>query len=415
MSNNPLQNNQKKLKRAVLKEELIALVGNHVQAVILNQFIYWSERTKDVDQFLEEERKRNPEAGIDLTYGWIYKSAEELTGEIMLSLSPATVRRHINKLVEVGYLDRRNNPKYKWDRCLQYRPNILKIQRELQAIGYSLEGYPLMLDDNPFCTAQNALCKMQNGSSNLQNQSVKMQNRSCENAEALPEITTEITTEITAEKEGSPDGDHAPVKEEIEKPLNAQMFEALATTCRYDIDLLTDKQRGQLNQTEKRLRKIKATPVDVLAFGEWWPVHDWRGKTGEFPQPAQVREEWGRFQHWLKQDEQMKTQALQGEKVRAERQAQEQSERAAMHPHLAEALDVWSLACEHLRVTLAREVYTLNIEPLEVLQPNGVFRLQTPNRMAHEWLEHRLRSAVERALELAKGRSVSVEFVPGAT
>jgi hypothetical protein len=99
------------------------------------------------------------------------------------------------------------------------------------------------------------------------------------------------------------------------------------------------------------------------------------------------------------------------EQIQRERQTQEQAEKATMHPHLVQALDVWSLACEHLRVTLDREVYALNIEPLEVLQPNGVFRLQAPDSMAHERLEHRLRPAVERALELAKGRPVSIEFV----
>ena len=46
-----------KLKRAVIKEELIAITGNFIEAVILNQMIYWSERINDFDNFIREKRK----------------------------------------------------------------------------------------------------------------------------------------------------------------------------------------------------------------------------------------------------------------------------------------------------------------------------------------------------------------------
>ena len=40
----------KKLKRVVIKEELFALTGDFKEAIILNQFIYWSERIRDFDK-----------------------------------------------------------------------------------------------------------------------------------------------------------------------------------------------------------------------------------------------------------------------------------------------------------------------------------------------------------------------------
>ena len=75
-------NEPRKLKRVVIKEELFALTGDFKEAIILNQFIYWSERIRDFDKFVEEENKRRQmetgEEPIDLNNGWIFKSVKEL-------------------------------------------------------------------------------------------------------------------------------------------------------------------------------------------------------------------------------------------------------------------------------------------------------------------------------------------------
>lgn len=145
-----------KIKRAVIKEELVALTGDFKKAVILNQFIYWSERVSDFDKFVEEEKKRasfamtSEERGqaeiveqLPLSQGWIYKSAEEMSEETMLGLSRSNIGTHLNYLVEQGWLDRRKNPKWKADKTFQYRVNIINIQRDLLILGYSLEGYKI--------------------------------------------------------------------------------------------------------------------------------------------------------------------------------------------------------------------------------------------------------------------------------
>lgn len=136
------------LKRVVIKEELVELTGDFRPAIILNQFIYWSERIKDVDKYINEETERalkdNLEVNIDTSNGWIYKSSEELNEEIMLGMSVATIRKYIKQLVEAGYLKQRKNPKYKWDNTMQYRVDIYKIQLDLAKLGYALEGYKLL-------------------------------------------------------------------------------------------------------------------------------------------------------------------------------------------------------------------------------------------------------------------------------
>ena len=134
----------RELKRSVIKEELVELTGDYRQAIILNQFLYWTSVKKKADKMLAEEIRICIENGEDVNfkpqYGWIYKNSEELSEEIMLGLSKSNIRRHIKTLVEKGYLEERSNPRHKWDRTLQYRVNLVKLKRDLEALGYPLEG-----------------------------------------------------------------------------------------------------------------------------------------------------------------------------------------------------------------------------------------------------------------------------------
>jgi len=144
-------NEDKKLKRAIIKEELVALTKDYIAALALSQFLYWSERRYDFDKFILEEKQRQPDLNAELTYGWIYKSIDELLGELMLNtISPATLRRRVDYIVKCGWLNRRRNPRFKWDKTWQYRPDIFKIQCDLFHLGYVLEGYPLQFDKTMF-------------------------------------------------------------------------------------------------------------------------------------------------------------------------------------------------------------------------------------------------------------------------
>lgn len=69
----------RKLKRITIKEEFVALTGDTVKAILLNQFVYWSERVADFDAFIAEEKSRAEQSGINMAIepanGWIYKTA----------------------------------------------------------------------------------------------------------------------------------------------------------------------------------------------------------------------------------------------------------------------------------------------------------------------------------------------------
>lgn len=133
------------LKRVIIKEELVAITGDFIKAVILQQFLYWTDRMKDIDKYLEQENKRLANHGYpetdSFTRGWIYKTADELSEETMLNLSAPTIRKHIKLLILKGYLAERRNPKFKYDRTTQYRINLNKINSDLIENGYHLEGY----------------------------------------------------------------------------------------------------------------------------------------------------------------------------------------------------------------------------------------------------------------------------------
>lgn len=142
---------ESKIKKAVIREDLLSITKDYRKAILLNQFIYWSERVSDADKFIEKENeiaKNNGEVERELFYGWIYKTAEELADEVMLGLSASQIRRYINDLVELGYLSKRNNPKYKWDRTLQYRVNLVNIAKDLKKNGFPLSDYKINIPDD---------------------------------------------------------------------------------------------------------------------------------------------------------------------------------------------------------------------------------------------------------------------------
>ena len=234
------------LKRVVIKEELVALTGDITKSIVLNQLIYWSERVRDVSAYKKQENARrlammgyefdfDKELLTDLQYGWIYKSAQEMADEIMISGSRVMVSRIFKEFEKNGWVISRRNPKNKMDKTKQYRVDIVQIQKDLYELGYNLEGYPLyepankseeVNGDNTVdfenssenvqpCNVQNEQSnvhseqsKVQIEQSTVQNEQWSVQNEQWSVPEdqsnvlreqAIPEITTEITSEIITE------------------------------------------------------------------------------------------------------------------------------------------------------------------------------------------------------------------------
>lgn len=127
---------------AVIRKELVTLTGNHYTALVLNQLLYWTERVKDFDLFLKEEKQfQSSSQDEELPcHGWIYKTANDLIAETLLCIDRTTMRRYLTFLVKKGWVFSRTNPSNKWDRTTQYRVNLGKIKDDLLTLGFHLPG-----------------------------------------------------------------------------------------------------------------------------------------------------------------------------------------------------------------------------------------------------------------------------------
>lgn len=195
-----------RIKKAVIREDLLSITNDYRKAIILNQFIYWSERVSDADKFIKKENeiaKNNGEEERELFYGWIYKTAEELADEVMLGLSASQIRRYISELVDMGYISKRNNPKYKWDRTLQYRVNLVNIAKDLKKNGYPLSDYKIEIPENEKFNAHE--CAINNEPVENQTQVSdgaipKSTNIDYSNRDYNSEITGEVHTSVPKEQ-----------------------------------------------------------------------------------------------------------------------------------------------------------------------------------------------------------------------
>lgn len=259
---------QHRLKRVVVKQELVELTGDIFNAIILNQLIYWSERVYDFDKLISEERHRMQSEGHTLnmqpTNGWIYKSADELNEETMLGVSPATMGRYIKTLLDKGYLLVRNNPDHKWDRTKQYRVDFVKVCKDLATLGYALDGYPYFTETDPDFI-------LKNGDANLKNQTVQ-------NERAIPEITTKTTTEtINTHTDGSDEicatvETENNVCDEIRKRLGVQVNEKTIRTWRTYADDETIVQVVTLVAKDSNVQNLIGYVTNTLRNG-FTPLH----------------------------------------------------------------------------------------------------------------------------------------------
>lgn len=188
----------KMLKRAIIREELVAVCGgDHVSALILNQFLYWQIRKKDTIKYLKEEISRCKKSGnstVELESaldGWIWKKAGELKEEIMVNSSENTVMRRIDDLIKSGLLNQRRNPRHNWDRTYQYRVNLGKLADKLNKLGYSIES---VFDGK--CRFKKEISTFTGVHSNLHHEDTSLldEDTNLPGEGAIPEITSSVIT-----------------------------------------------------------------------------------------------------------------------------------------------------------------------------------------------------------------------------
>lgn len=183
----------RRLKRVLIKEELVALTGDLYAAIFLSQLLYWTERCRDIDKFILEERSRfeghDPSPASELTHGWIYKGAKELSDETMVGMAETSVRERLVKLVQMGVLQERSNPIHKWDRKKQYRLDLIQLKRLLNAHGYPLDGWQVVFPDDPSSPNEDATPVSDHAIPRSKHGSPKSANRDPRRRSAIPKTT----------------------------------------------------------------------------------------------------------------------------------------------------------------------------------------------------------------------------------
>ena len=100
------------MKTATIREDLLAITKDHMQAIVLNYFI-------------EQHNKTNQE--------WIKIKATELITESMLTIKRACMQNILNKLC---YDKKFLNKKRSGHKVFEYKVNFDKINKELEKKGY---------------------------------------------------------------------------------------------------------------------------------------------------------------------------------------------------------------------------------------------------------------------------------------
>lgn len=177
----------KKARFSILREEYLAITGSYAQAIVLDQMIIWA-RTTDRLQLLIENNKYilTDEVGTNITkedLRWTYKSAKELSSETLLTEKQC--RDGLQALTDKGYLERRRNPKIKWDKTFQYKINYEGIINAVLQMGFGIEALKLSV----LSIEQNVTPMLQNVTSMLPNVTPIEPN-----VTALPSTTSSTTS-----------------------------------------------------------------------------------------------------------------------------------------------------------------------------------------------------------------------------
>jgi len=132
----------RRTQSAPLREEYLSICGNDwVIAVILNQAVYKVARVLDAKAELAE-RAAHMQHDLDAVAAqrliegdWFPFTVAQWQNLCMCKRDESVFRRHLNKLVEHGFLEKRTNERYK-NGVLDYRVRIDTITKALLANGY---------------------------------------------------------------------------------------------------------------------------------------------------------------------------------------------------------------------------------------------------------------------------------------
>lgn len=189
--------------------------------------------------------------------------------------------------------------------CQQFARILLDVCLwEATDIGYYVHDY---LDYNP-TKEQTEATKMARKRAGRAGGAAKAA-KTKQNASKMPSKTLAKSKQKSAP---SPSPFNSSSKEEESQPNGLfPLAAAMANACRMDLEA----NKGRLLKEAKILEKASPSPTPELIGakygpGGWWYLNDWRGKRGEAPSPATIRETWGRWVEQVKTPREPKVETI---------------------------------------------------------------------------------------------------------
>jgi hypothetical protein len=237
----------------IIREDYLRIAdNNHCAAALLNIFEYWHNvKLAEQDQALiEKEIAKAGGAPLVDAELWVYKSIPDFQEEVLGLFGETKISAALKLLHEKGFIESRNNPKYGWDRTLQY----LFIVDIVQAAILSFPSRKSTASTNRKNKASKTL--------NSRDASVK-------NKAAIPETTTETTTE-KKEKEIPLSKDVIETPAIVEPTENAGQKESVSSAADGSVTSLAEQDATKtyvddlLEQARKKLCSSREEEIRVV-------------------------------------------------------------------------------------------------------------------------------------------------------
>lgn len=405
----------------VIDQELAAWIGLN-ESIFLEQLHFILTKNDSVGKFADGRK-------------WYRDKPHDFVVKYFMFWDESIVKRTINNLRNDGLLlarsDLNRNPK---DRSLWYTINYDAINRlsgPVERMAQKLEvrkkarrvrtEKEQSVNRSDYTKVQDELLNNDKGKEvKVQDVPSDMKGTNC-NQSSVQNVPDTSVQNVPTPKESYPkdlppkeippngDGKRPSSSKRVRKPrsfredspkaiLSRQMFSALANLVKYDLDMLGEKERGQLNQAEKSMRDKGYIPADIEQFDEWWYANDWRGKKNQAPTLNDIRKAWKPFQDWRKG---------QVEKAKAWT-----SPDPIPPPPPPEYVAVWEKAAPVLRDRLGKDAFEANFRDAQPLQrSNGTFALSV-KQGTRDMIEARpkLKTTILAAFQAVKPEIHNLEF-----
>lgn len=128
----------KRQQLAVIREDYLAICeNNHCAAALLNVLEYWTNIKLANREQAQKDNAIAQREGIPALQDeslWIYKTQAEFKEELLGLFGDTKIATALRLLEEKGFIQTRNNPRYKWDRTVQYLFQMEVIQPEIDTL-----------------------------------------------------------------------------------------------------------------------------------------------------------------------------------------------------------------------------------------------------------------------------------------